>query len=480
MTTRAARSGRYQVDRAKGFFAKRTDYATGSVRSIPIATQSVPVPGHLLPLWRDPLRFLSSLQARGPIVRISVGPLSAVVVCDPALTHTVLTNDRVFDRGGPAIDTSRELAGYGLATCPYGMHRRLKRLILPAFNKAHVAEYAPVMTKKIDELTGSWQDGSVVNLKNEFRILAATITTATLFTHSLPQVHIDRLVRDADIAFVGVIRRALMPRWLRRFPVFGNRKYWRAVSEARIILESVIDSRRKGGTQSNDLLSALMNVCDADDGRLNDTEIRDQVFTFFLGGTGSTAALLMWAVELLDQHPDVAARLHAEVDEVLGGRPASYEDLPNLPLTGWVLTETLRLYPSIWLMNRIVTEDVELGGFSLPAGTALICSPYFVHQHPDLHDNPICFDPDRWNPSGRTPPLRSAVLSFGGGPRKCVGEEFATTEAVLALATIASRWKLEPVCGAKIRPALHVSLQPRKMHMRAKSRGQDSATRSTA
>lgn len=470
MTTRIFRSGLYRADRAKRELPTKHSEHSSPARSIPIAPQKSPVLGHLFPLWRDPLQFLSSLQARGPMVRISVGPLSAVVVCDPALTHTVLHNDRVFDRGGPAIDTSREFAGYGLATCPHSMHRRLKRLVHPAFNKAHVAAYAPIMSRTINELTNSWQDGKIVNLKKEFRILAATVTTATLFTHSLSQDEIDRLVHDADVAFVGVIRRALMPHWLRRLPILGNRKYWQAISDARIILNSVIESRRKDAVHPNDLLSALIDARDADGSCLSDIEIRDQAFTFFLGGTGSTAALLMWAVQLLDQNPEVAARLYAEVDAVLGGRPAAYEDLPNLSLTGWIIAETLRLYPSVWLMNRIVMESVELGGYSLPAGTALICSPYLVHQHPDLHDDIACFSPDRWNSSDRTLPPRSTLLSFGGGPRKCVGEDFATTEAILALATIASRWKLESIPGAEIHPALHASLQPRKLRMRAISR----------
>lgn len=156
-------------------------------------------------------------------------------------------------------------------------------------------------------------------------------------------------------------------------------------------------------------------------------------------------------------------------DEVLAGRPAGYTDLPRLEYTRRILTETLRLRQPTPVLTLMVSEDTELGGYQLSAGTIIICSLYLIHHRADLYDNPEHFDPDRWDPDHTAPP-QEAYVPFGAGPRKCSGDNFAMTEATPTLATIANRWDLKTLPGSDARPAKAISLRPRKLQMRLTAR----------
>ncbi|MEU7143462.1 cytochrome P450 [Nocardia sp. NPDC046473] len=434
-----------------------------------MAPGRLPLLGHLVPLLRDPLGFMASLPAHGDLVEIGLGPITAVVVCDPDLTQRMLRLDSVFDKGGPLFDCGRELVGDGLATCPHAMHRRQRRLLQPAFRPDRVAGYAAVMTQKIIEMVESWQDGQTIDVKAQLHTLASRAVAATLFDQAISESDQQRLLHDVEVVFTGVVRQTLMPGWLRQWPILGNRACEQAANEARTILGKLVAARRAEGVDHGDMLSALVAARDTDGGQLSDAEIIDQVLTFFFAGTDTSAATLSWALILLDQHPEVACRLYAEVDTVLAGAAARHEDLPHLPFTGQIINEVLRLRPPGWLQTRTVTEDTELGGHPLPTGTTAIFSAYLIHHRADLYPDPDRFDPDRFDPAGAPPP-RNALLPFAAGARKCIGDTFAITEATLALATIAARWRLNTLSGTDTRPTLAVVPQPRQLRMRATTR----------
>ncbi|WP_280464788.1 cytochrome P450 [Nocardia brasiliensis] len=439
--------------------------------AITVAPQRLPVLGHLVPLLRDPLGFMASLPAYGDVVGIGLGPVAAVVVCDLELTRQVLLHDRIFDKGGALYVGGRELVGDGLATCPHAKHRRQRRLLQPAFHSRRITAYVPVMVQKIAEMVDSWRDGQVVDVKTDLHTFAARVIAATLFGQAIAEATQRRLLRDVEVVFAGNMRQAILPVWLRRWPILGNRACIEAAAEARGILGELVAARRAEGVDHGDLFSALLFAHDsAGGGQLSDEEIIDQVLTFFFAGTDTSAATLAWALILLDQHPSFAARLHAEVDTVLAGRPAAFEDLPNLPFTAQVINEVLRLRPPGWLQTRTVTEDTELGNYSLAAGTTLIYSSYLIHHRADLYPEPERFDPSRFDPDLPAPPSRHAMLPFATGARKCIGDQFALTEATLALATIAARWRLRTLPGTDTRPTLAVVPQPRQLRMHATAR----------
>ncbi|UFS97277.1 cytochrome P450 [Nocardia huaxiensis] len=432
---------------------------------IAAAPYRLPLLGHMVSLLRDPLRFLNSLPAHGDLVRVGLGPVPAVAVCDPRLTQELLRRDRVFDKGGPLLDRVREMLGDGLVTCPYSMHRRHRRLAQPAFHPARTADYAAIMTRRIDAITGAWRDGQVVDMKEQMHALASAVTAATLFSHAVPQQVLRALLADVDHVVRALMLRTLMPAPLLRVPTPGNRAYERAIGNVRSALAEIIAARRAEGVDHGDLLSALIAAQDEDGGGLSDLEISDQVITFFVAGTETTGTALAWALCLLDQHPAVADRLRAEVEPVLGGRAARYQDLPDLPWTGHVITEALRLRPPVWFVTRAVSEDTELGGHRLAAGTTVMYSAFTIQHRADLYPEPERFDPGRWADTAKSP-ARADFLAFAGGARKCIGETFARTEMTLTLATIIGRWRLRTVPGNDSRPTRSSTLQPRQLRMR--------------
>ncbi|WP_280449808.1 cytochrome P450 [Nocardia brasiliensis] len=439
--------------------------------AVPQAPGRLPLVGHLVPLLRDPLALLRALPACGDLVRIDLGAAAVTMICDPVLTDYVLRHDEVFDKGGPFFERARDAVGGGLATCPHAAHRRLRRLVQPAFHPSRMSGYADVMTEHTAALADSWRDGQVLDVNAETKRLAATVTAQTLFSGTVSDGTSRQAVDDVTTLADSVFRRAMMPPSLDRLPTPGNRSFARARTRLYRTLAEIIADRRRSTEAPEYLLSALLAARDTEVGKhgLTDTEVADQIITFFIGGTETAASTLAWAQYLLDLHPDIFDRLAQEADAVLQGRPACFADLPRLRLAGRIITETLRLYPPGWLFTRLVTEDTELGGYPLRAGDTIAYSPYLIHHRGDLHVDPERFDPDRWDPA-RAQPARTALIPFGGGARKCIGDTFAITLSTLALATLCARWRLHTLPGEKIRAARSAALYPRTLRMRAQAR----------
>ncbi|QIS23388.1 cytochrome P450 [Nocardia terpenica] len=441
-----------------------------TIDSIPVARDGLPFIGHGLSLLKDPLALLTALPEQGALCRIRVGARSVVVVCDPALTWTVLVDDRTFDKGGPFYERSREIAGDGLGTCPHSRHRRQRRLCQPAFRPDRLRSYAGIMSRSIENMVNRWHDGQVLDLGSEVSAVTFGVAARTMFSASLSDRLIRQVATDLGSIAAGLFRRTVLPPWVNRLPTPGSRRYRTTTRRVRRIAASVIAERRADDRDTGDLLSALLRARDPDEtesgAAFTDEELVDQVFTFFLAGAESSAGCVTWALYLLDRHPEVRRRVHAEVDSALTGRTPVLADLPALPMINRVVRETLRLYPPAWLVTRQVSADTELGGVRLPAGTMIAVSPYIIHRRADVYDNPHDFVPDRWDD---TAAHRRPYLPFGGGARKCIGEQFGLVEVALALATITARWRLSPT-GRPITMSLTQLPTPRGLQMRVNRR----------
>ena len=446
--------------------------------TIPVAPRGWPLLGHVVPLLTTPLAFVSSLPSLGDLVEVRLGPMKAVMVCDPELTRQVLVHDQVFDKGGPIFDRARDLVGDGLGTCPHSRHRRQRRLTQPAFHHGRLPAYARTMTEQIGTVVSGWHNGQDLDVLAEMQTLTQRVMLGTMFSTSLPAQVLQRSIGDVTTFVSGVTRRAVMPAWMRSLPTPANRRYQRAISRLKATVAAIITERQSRPSGGEDLLSALLAARDTEApgdsaasgaGRLSHAEACDQVITFFFAGAETLATTLAWALHLLASHPAVLDRFHAEIDTVLGGRMPSWDDLPHLELTGRIITETLRLYPSGGLVSRTVTSDTRLGGHLLPAGTSVLCSAYLIHHRPDVYPDPGVFDPDRWL-AADDDRMRGTYLPFGAGARICIGERFALTEAVLTLAAIAARWQLDPVPGSRVKPPAIVLMRPSGLRMRVRPR----------
>ncbi|HXL88889.1 MAG TPA: cytochrome P450 [Streptosporangiaceae bacterium] len=437
------------------------------------APGALPLLGHTLALLRDPLRFLSSLPEHGDLVRIRLGLVHAIVVCDPELTRQMLLDGRTFEKGGPLVDKASEVFGNGLGTCPHGEHRRQRRLTQPAFHQARLPGYAQTMADQCQAVTGAWRDGQIIDALPEMTALTIRVIAATMFGTALPPAAHSQILDDFAAVMDGIYAHMILPLPFARLPTPGNRRYQRARARLRHSIGQITDAYRADGADHGDLLSMLVATRDtsmdagATGQSFSDAEITDQILTFLFGGTETSAALLTSALYLLARHPGIQRQLQDEVDTVLAGATPAYADVPRLELTGRVLTETLRIYPPAWIITRTTTTDTRLGAHVIPAGTVMAYSPYLIHHRPDVHAGPDDFDPGRWT----SPPARDAFIPFGAGARKCIGDAFAMTEATLVLASIARHWQVDFLPGKNARPKPRTTLSPRRLRLRVTARG---------
>ena len=247
---------------------------------------------------------------------------------------------------------------------------------------------------------------------------------------------------------------------LGNFPTPTTLRFRRAVRRLDEVIYGIMDERRSSGKDTGDLLSMLLHAQDEEGNRMSDEQLRDEVITLLLAGHETNALALSWAWYLLSRHPEVEARLLEELREVLGDRAPTVDDVPRLRYAGMVIRESMRLYPPAWGLSREAIEECEIGGYRVPAGTQLFIVLWVLHRDPRYFEDPETFYPERWEDgsAGRIP--RYAYLPFGAGPRLCIGSSFAMTEAILLLATMAKRFRLELASERPVIPQPSVTLRP--------------------
>ena len=249
-----------------------------------------------------------------------------------------------------------------------------------------------------------------------------------------------------------------LPAWI---PTPTNIMVERAARRLDEIILTIIAHRRRSGEDRGDLLSMLLHAQDEESGRrMTDQQLRDEAMTLFMAGHETTANTLAWVWFLLANHPESEAALHAELDAVLGDRAPTMADLPRLKYTGLVVTEALRVYPTVWMVGRENIEPVELGGYTIPAGTTVFMPQWTIHRDPRWFDEPESFRPERWAHGLQDQIHRYAYFPFGGGPRICIGNNFALMESALLLATIARRFRLRLAPDAVVKPLPSMTLRP--------------------
>ncbi|MGW0733577.1 cytochrome P450 [Streptomyces sp. NPDC002851] len=444
---------------------------SADLRSLPRAPGALPVLGHVLKLWRDPLGFLKGLRNTGELVRVDLGTLPMYVATTAELVHEITVKKaRSFEKGR-LYDRVRPLVGEGLATASGEIHRRHRRLMQPMFHKERISGYADVMSSRAMALAESWVDGQELALEQVMGQYTIETLAETMFSTDIGRPAVEAVRRDLPIILKNMLIRAASPKLLDRLPIKPNRDFDAASASMRGVIDEVIaGTRRSGATGRADLLSVLLDARDADTGEaLTDEEVRDELVTILFAGTETTASTLSWAFHELARHPDVEKQVIAEIDEVVGDRPVTIEDVPRLPAIRRVLDEVIRLYGVTLLMRRTI-DEVELGGVVVPAGTEIAFSLYALHRDPGIYADADAFDPDRWLPERRAGLGREEFVPFGSGNRKCIGDAFAWTEATIALATILRRWHLRPLPGHEPRAAASAMAHPDHVPMRVVAR----------
>lgn len=385
------------------------------------------------------------------------------LVSEPELVRELLVVRSRETGKGRGLEKSRVLLGQGLLTSEGDLHRRQRRLIQPAFHARRIARYAEEMTGAAVAHGSGWRSGAVVDLSAEMSRLTLRIVGRALFGSDLTGEA--RPVAGAVTTLLRYSPRVAIPfaMILNRVPVLpSTRRINTALSDLdRVVYRMIAERRERPGT---DLLSMLLAARDEDGAAMSDTQLRDEVLTLMLAGHETTANALAWSWYLLDRNPDVARRLHAEVDALPG--PPGVADLPALPVTRSVVAESMRLYPPGWIIGRRALADLELDGWPIPAGSLCAVSPWVLHRDNRWWHDPLRFVPDRWlTPTGGYDEAapghpRYAYLPFGAGRRVCVGEAFAWTEAALVLATLTRDWEAALTPGQDVQVFPGLTLRP--------------------
>ena len=415
--------------------------------------------GNLPEIRRDPLAFLSRIGADyGDIVRIRLGPLNAFVLNHPDdIEHVLITHQRRFVKGR-TLSRARRLFGNGLLTSDGALHTRQRRLVQPVFHRARLDEYAAIMATAAADRRDTWYAGDAIDIAAEMNRLTLTITARLLFGTDGDRVAAQ--IGDALHIVSSHLEVAVLPfAFVDLLPLPHGRRFRAARQTLNRAIYEVIERRRRDGQERDDVVSLLMAARDESDGAaMSGEQLRDELVTLLLASHETTANALGWTWYLLSGHPDVAARMHSEIDVVVGGdRLPTAADVQDLSFTRMVLAESMRLYPPAWLIARVAVEDHDVRGYTIPRGAIVVLSPWIVHRNSTHFPEPERFDPDRWWPERQHGRPRFAYFPFGGGSRGCMGEAFAWIEGVLLLAVIAQRWRFRLVDASR-HPEMHPGL----------------------
>jgi cytochrome P450 len=428
------------------------------LRAAPVAPGKLPLIGHAVSLWRDPQRFLRSLPPIGGVVRVHLGLWPVYFLTTSELVHEMLvTQGRHTDRGR-SFEKLRPIFGNGLMTSTGELHRRQRRLIQPLFHRAQVSGYADTMRRHATAIANSWQPGGPVAVDQAMYQLTVTTVVDVMFSAELAPYALSEVQRSLPAVAGGTVRRALSPRAFDKLPLPFNRQYNAAAGRLHHVIDELIAAGHARAGEHEDLLSLLLSA------GMSDQQVHDELVTLLVLGTETTATTLSWAFYELARSPSIEQQVRAEIDAVLAGNPVTSEDIPRLSYTNRFLTEVTRRYSMLVSMRRAVSE-LTFGDYRIPPGTELAYSPYLLHHDSRRYPAPDVLDPQRWLPERSGHLAGQDFIPFGDGNRKCLGEHFAWTMLVVALATILARWQLRPATASQVREVPAAVPKPDKLLM---------------
>jgi cytochrome P450 len=390
------------------------------------------------------------------------------VVNEPgAIKHVLLDNAENYHK----TEITRRLLepglGRGLLTSEGETWRSHRRIMAPSFDHRSILSYAPIMTAVAEDLANDWDAepaGTEIDIAVAMMHATLHVISRTMFSSDSDDI-VDIVERGVE-GYQARVRPSFadlagLPAWLT--PFSGHRHASTAFAEFDRVIDRMLAAReRAGATGPKDLLGRLIAARDEETGGgMTSQEVRNQVITIFMAGHETTALALTWTWYLLSQHPEAEAKLHAELDRVLGGRTPRHEDIAKLAYTRMVIDEAMRLYPPAHTLSREAVKEDEVLGHRIPAGSTIIIAPWLLHRNPKLWERPERFEPERFAPERAGQRHRFAYIPFGAGPRICIGAAFAIAEAILILATLAQRHRLRLKPGFPVEPQGLITLRAR-------------------
>ena len=411
--------------------------------------------------------FVRCAREHGDMVKLRFAHRPIYLVSHPdAIEEVLVTHSKNFIKHF-ALRLNPLVLGKGLLTSAGDFWLKQRRLIQPIFLPSRIRSYGPAMVAATERVIAEWRPGEKRDIHAEMMRVTLAIAAKTLFgaevsdeTHAVAEA-----MEVMQANFLERFNSLLpLPLWI---PTPANLRMHRAVKQLDRVLYRIIGERRKHSAPSGsdvaagDLLSLLLQARDEEGGGgMSDQQLRDEAMTLFLAGHETTALTLSWTWYLLAQNPQAQETLCAELDAVLQGRTPTVDDWPKLKFTERVALEAMRLYSPAYVIGREAIVDCAIAGYRVPRGTTLLISQWVVHRDPRFWDEPDLFRPERWGEERiRTMP-KFAYFPFGGGPRVCIGQQFAMMELVLILATIAQKFRFRLQPGATVTPYASFTLRP--------------------
>jgi cytochrome P450 len=410
---------------------------------------------------------MRSAERYGDVIRLKIGPVVVHLVNHPDhVEHVLLRNARNYDKNTRSVNRLRATCGESLLTTDGESWIRQRKLIQPVFQPGMMDRIAPTATDAVSRMIDRWSEsmraGRAVDIVSEMMHVTLQIAAQTLFGADIAR-EADVIERSLAIILQDTWRR--LESWVDLpsvSPVFENRSFRDALRTIHEIVGRIIDSQRQQAGAGAGLLSVLLAARDAESGAgLTDQELRDAAVTLLLAGHETTANALAWTFYLLSQADDVQARLHGDLISVLAGRLPALSDFEQCPYLGQVFSEAIRMYPSIWIMERRARADDEIAGYRIPARSTLLISPYVLHRHPKFWHNAEVFSPERFSAESQAMLLRSAYIPFGVGAHQCVGRHMAIVVAQFVLAMVFQRFRVQLVAGQTAVPEAGITLRHR-------------------
>ena len=483
---RGARDGPCRTRRLRAAKQVRADDRAGPSNRYtpPVSTLALP-PGppkvrgislaharNLYSYVRDPLGFVAGRFAEyGDLYLAQTGGELLYVFKHPdQLAEVLVGKADAFRKADFGLE---KVLGRGLLTSDGALWKRRRRMIQPGFTRARIEHYGAAMVEEAEALVSRWRDappGQAVDMTAAMTALTLAIVSRTLFSHRITD-ETDTVAQAMSLFQESIGTFDLVPDWI---PTRKHRRTRKAIADMDALLYGVIDARVAARSRHEpgpgDLLDGLLDAVDPEadpeadpdrsaDSGLDREALRDELITLYMAGHETTANALSWAWLLLARHPEVDARLVAELDQTLGDAPISVADLARLPYLRAVCHEVLRVYPPAYVLARRTTREVEIGGWTIPADQPVVLWIYMTHHDPRWYPEPERFDPTRFLADDDTRP-KLAWLPFGGGARMCMGKHFALMEMQLLLATLVRGFRFEVDPGVSVRPKPRVTLTP--------------------
>jgi cytochrome P450 len=416
-------------------------------------------------LRSDPIRtFLDAADRYGDFVHLKAGPYHGFLLSEPAdIKHVLQDNARNYHKS-PLFDRLREVVGNGLLTSEDSFWLRQRRLAQPAFHRQRLIAMADAIVDCTGQMLERWDGiaarGETIDVVAEMMTVTQAIIVRTMFSTDLGAAAV-----IVNRTWPIINRRIGETFWATKLettlPLPANRRFWRALRELDTVVYRIIADRRQTGRDESDLLSMLLSARDDETGvGMTDRQLRDEILTMLLAGHETTSLALSWTYYLLAQHPDVERSIADEVHGVIGQGPPGFAHLERLACTRGAIQEALRLYPPAWAFSRQALGDDEIGGYRIRSGSLVYLVPFVVHRRPKLWPDPDRFEPGRFAHGAESARPRFAYIPFGGGPRGCIGSQFAMMEAQLIVAAVAQRYRIQLVPGQNIRPEPLITLRP--------------------